>query len=253
MIEKQIEAKSIITRSKIGGVPYCINPYVGCQHACRYCYARFMKKFTGHTEKWGSFVDIKINAAYAIQNQLKKLKKELIMISTVTDAYQPLEKKYLITRKCLGILLSYQFPISILTKSFLVLRDIDLISKFEDIEVGFSITTDNDYISRLFEPFAPLCSKRIEALKELHMKGIRTYAFIGPILPMNPSKLVERVSPYVNEVLIDRLNYSYLVEDFYKLHSLDYALKDEYFQETEAALRELFSRKGIEVKEANGG
>ncbi|MFQ6120385.1 MAG: radical SAM protein, partial [Methanosarcinales archaeon] len=175
---KEIKVKSILTRSRIPGVLYCLNPYTGCQHGCKYCYARFMKKFTGHLEKWGDFVDVKINAPAVLEKQLKTAKKEFISISTVTDPYQPLERIYQITRKCLEVLLKYQFPVSILTKSPLVLRDIDLLSQFHDSEVGVTITTGNDAIRKIFEPRAPSINQRIEILKGFHNQGVKTYAFI---------------------------------------------------------------------------
>ena len=90
---KEIKAKSILTRSRIPGVDYCLNPYVGCFHGCRYCYATFMKRFTGHTEPWGNFVDVKINAPEILQRQLKRKTKGRVMVSSVTDAYQPIETR----------------------------------------------------------------------------------------------------------------------------------------------------------------
>ena len=129
LIIREIKAKSILTKSGIPGVDYCVNPYVGCSHGCRYCYATFMKRYTGHTEAWGSFVDVKIHAPEILQRQLKRASMGRVMISSVTDAYQPIESKYKLTRQCLEILLQSQFPVDILTKSPLVLRDIDLIKK----------------------------------------------------------------------------------------------------------------------------
>ena len=147
---REIRAKSILTKSGIPGIDYCINPYVGCAHGCRYCYATFMKRYTGHTEAWGSFVDVKINAPEILQRQLKRAKRGRILISSVTDAYQPIESKYKLTRQCLEILLQSQLPVDILTKSPLVLRDMDLIKKFKDIEVGITITTHEEKIICIF-------------------------------------------------------------------------------------------------------
>lgn len=250
MIVKEIESKSILTKSRIEGVPYCLNPYVGCQHGCAYCYARFMKKFSGHTEPWGNFVDVKINASQLLEKQLKNAKKDCVSISTVTDPYQPIEKKYEITRKCLEILMRYDFPVSILTKSPLVLRDIDLLHSFPNAEVGITLTTDNEGIRRIFEPRVPTIAQRLDALKELHEKGISTYVFIGPILPMNPDELALQISPYANRVLIDKLNYLYLVEKIYQHYKLAYALTDAYFKEVIERLQSAFNRNGIEVTNA---
>lgn len=248
MIIKEIIAKKILTKSRIEGISYCINPYIGCQHSCRYCYARFMKKFTGHKENWGEFLDIKINAPMLLQKQIIKIPIGKISLSTVTDPYQPIEKKYNLTRQCLEILKLYNFPISILTKSTLVIRDIDLFNSFNDLEVGLTITTDNEYISKLFEPFASSISNRINALKELKNKKIKTYAFISPILPMNPQNLIEKISPYTSYVLIDKLNYKYIAEKIYKKYNLIYAIDDKYFYETIDKLKLLLNSKGIEYE-----
>jgi DNA repair photolyase len=143
-----------------------------------------MKRFTGHTEKWGEFVDIKINAPEVLEKELsRKPKKGVILLGSVTDAYQPVERKYRITRDILRVLLKYDFPISILTKSDLVTRDIDLLKQFSNCEVGLTITTLDDKIAKDFEPRASSPQQRLKALEILHNFGIRTYAFIGPILP----------------------------------------------------------------------
>ena len=111
------KVKNILSKSGIPGADYCINPYVGCSHGCRYCYATFMKRYTGHPEAWGSFVDVKINAPEVLRRQIRKAAKGKIMISSVTDPYQPIEDKYKLTRQCLQILLPYPFSVDILTKS----------------------------------------------------------------------------------------------------------------------------------------
>ncbi|MEK6713786.1 MAG: radical SAM protein, partial [Nitrospirota bacterium] len=144
-----------------------------------------------------------------LQKQLRRGDKSgNIIISSVTDPYQPVEGKYKLTRQCLEVLLPYQFSISILTKSPLVLRDIDLFKKFGDIEVGITITTDDEKIRKVFEPYAPPIGARIKAIKTLHDNGIKTYAFIGPVLPMNPDALIEKLRPHVDSVIIDRMNYT---------------------------------------------
>ncbi len=204
---KEIKVKSILTKSGIPGADYCINPYIGCSHGCKYCYASFMKRYTNHTEPWGSFVDIKINAPHVLKKQIRRVRKGTIIVSSVTDPYQPLESRYNITRQCLEELLLYQRSIDILTKSPLVLRDIDLIKKFRDIEVGITITTNDEGIRKNFEPKAPSIEERIDTLKKLHNSGIRTYAFIGPLLPMNPEILCEKIVNYTDYVFIDRMNY----------------------------------------------
>jgi len=183
LIVRDIECKSILSKSGITGVDYAINPYVGCAHGCVYCYAVFMKRFTGHKEEWGTFVDIKVNAPDVLTRQLRRAKPGNISFGTVTDAYQPLEREYGVTRACLEALLDHPHPISILTKSALVLRDLDLIKKLKDVEVAFTITTLDEEVRRRFEPGASPIAARLEALRAFSEAGIPTWAFCGPLLP----------------------------------------------------------------------
>ena len=172
MIVKEIQAKTILSVSKIRD--YVINPYVGCQHACSYCYARFMKRFTGHSEPWGEFVDVKINAAELLSREILKKKIGEVWVSGVCDPYQPLEAKYGLTRKCLEILARDDWPVFVQTRSPLVLRDIDILKEGQHFQVGLSITTADDNIRKLFEPHAPPIQDRIAALDTLHRAGIKT-------------------------------------------------------------------------------
>src|SRR5512136_726468 len=176
---REIFSRTILTKTAIASFDYCVNPYVGCGHGCRYCYASFMKRFTGHLEPWGGFIDVKVNAPLLLKKQLKRAKEGVVALSTVTDPYQPIEKKYQLTRKCLEALLEAEFAVNLLTRSPLCLRDIDLFKQFERIEAGFSISTHDEGIKKLFEPRSPSLQSRIEALKTLHGQKIPTYAFIG--------------------------------------------------------------------------
>ncbi len=181
----EISCKSILIKSGIPGIDYALNPYTGCEHRCVYCYAGFMRRFTGHqNEKWGEFVDIKINAPQVLLNQLKGLKEKFhISIGTVCDAYQPVEAKYQITKKCLEILRYFNHSISVLTKSNLILRDLDLLKRIKEIEVGFTITTLDQGQQALFEPNSPRAEKRLAALKELSRNNIKTWVFVAPLIP----------------------------------------------------------------------
>ena len=240
VVIKEKRARSILSKSGIPGIDYCVNPYTGCSHGCKYCYATFMKRFTGHMEPWGSFVDVKINAPEVLRRQLKNAPRGNVMISSVTDPYQAIENQFKITRRCLEVLLEFQFPVSILTKSSLVLRDLDLIKKFKEMEVGITITTDDDKIREIFEPNAPSIESRIHALKELSEDGVKTYAFIGPLLPMNPEALAEKIGPYIQSVLIDRMNYASKTSKIYESRKLkqwlDFDFVDEIIQRLEIGL-----------------
>ena len=247
LIVKKIKVKSVLTRSGIPGVDYCINPYVGCFHGCKYCYATFMKRFTGHTEAWGSFVDVKVNSPEVLQRQLQRKARGRVMISSVTDAYQPIEAKYKLTRKCLEVLLEHQFPVDILTKSPLVLRDLDLIKEFKDIEVGVTVTTNDEKIRKVFEPKAPSITARINTLKKLHNNGINTYAFIGPVLPMNPEALLENINPHVDSIIIDRMNYTSKTLKIYKRMNLSKWLEDGFIENIIQRLENGFAGKPVSV------
>ncbi len=231
MIIREKRVKSLLSKSGIPGIDYCINPYIGCSHACTYCYASFMKRFTGHSEPWGRFVDAKINGPEVLHRQAKRAKGGQVMISSVTDPYQPAEEKYQLTRQCLEVLLPHQFSVGILTKSPLVLRDLDLLKKLKDIEVGFTITTNDDEIRKIFEPNAPPIEARVQALKTLYRSGIKTYAFIGPLLPMNPEALLERIRPYVHYFYVDRMNYVSKTGKIYRARKLDPWLDYDFVDE----------------------
>lgn len=200
---------------------HCVNPYVGCAHACSYCYASFMKRFTGHREPWGSFVDAKVNSPTLLEKQIRNYRGGTIFVSSVTDPYQPAESRFRLTRDCLTILSRYSFPVSILTKSPLVLRDLDILLKFSHLEVGMTITTDDDEVRTLFEPHAPSVEKRLEALKVLSTAGLSTYAFVGPVLPMNPERLAAKIGPHVKSVIIDKMNYIARTRSVYRRQGIE--------------------------------
>jgi len=241
---KEIKAKGVLSKSKV--FDYVLNPYIGCEHGCVYCYAMVMKRFTGHKEPWGEFVDIKVNAVELLQKEIQKKKKGRVWISGMCDPYQPLEKQYEITRKCLQILLENEWPITIQTKSPLVLRDLDILKKFEDAEVGFTIPTADEKIRKIFEPNAPSIQARINALKKLKQANISTYAMIGPILP-KAEELVEKLKGKVDYVLVDRMNYHY-ANHVYKKHKLEYAMTDDFFYEKKEQLSKAFKKEGIKCK-----
>ena len=246
-VVKEVHAKSVLSRSGIEGISYTVNPYTGCCHKCLYCYATFMKKYTGHTEPWGEFVDAKVNAPLLLTKQLSTAERGTVILSSVTDPYQPVEARYKLTRGCLVALSGHDFPVEVLTKSPLVLRDMDVILKCRQIEVGFTITTDDDRIRRLFEPQAPSIERRIRALQALHEKGIRTYVFVGPVLPMHPETLAQRIRPHVDRVLIDCMNYPSKTRPVYRAHGLDRWLDPGHVNETIEALRQSLDTVPVEV------
>jgi DNA repair photolyase len=242
IIVREVQAKTILSVSKIHD--YVVNPYTGCQHACSYCYARFMKRFTGHAEPWGEFVDAKINAPELLSKEILKKKVGNVWVSGVCDPYQPLEAKYQLTRKCLAILAQHDWPVVVQTRSPLVLRDIDILKNAKNFEVGFSITTADDSIRKLFEPLAPPIKDRIAALDKLHQAGIRTYAMIAPTLP-GTDGLIELLQGKVDSILVDRMNYNYALNIYRQNHWED-KLTDKYFLHTAKELADECAVAGIE-------
>jgi DNA repair photolyase len=204
-----------------------------------------MPRYSGHKEPWGEFVDVKVNAVDLLRRQLERAKKGTVWISSVCDPYQSLEAKYRLTRGCLEELLKKQFPVNIQTKSKLAIRDLDLFRQFETIDVGFTIATDDQKMATLFEPKGSPVKERIKALEMIHNAGIRTFAFIGPLLPGNPESLVNDLAGKVDYVYIDRMNYTNAIRKFYRHHGLEKALEEAFFREYRDRLVQELKKNGI--------
>jgi len=208
MIIKEIKCASCMNKSKI--TDYVINPYTGCQHGCKYCYAVFIKKFQDIKEEWGDFVYAKMNCPDLLEKELEKNKPGHIWMSSVTDCYMPLEEKYKLTRKILETLADSKyknkFTIEILTKSALIRRDFDILKKL-NATIGCSINTMDEKAERIIEPFASPPIERIKALKEAKEKGMKVYGFISPVFPgiTNLEELFKELS-FCDYVIIELLN-----------------------------------------------
>jgi len=246
-VVREIEAKSILNVSKIHD--YCVNPYTGCEVGCVYCYAAlFMRRYSGHSEPWGEFVDVKVNAPALLAKQIVKAKRGTIWFASVCDPYQPLEERYALTRHSLEVLVGRDFPVEIQTKSARVRRDLDVIRRLSDVEVGFTVATDDETIAGMFEPQASPVGERVEVLREFKAAGVSTFAFAGPLLPGNPEKLAALLHGAVDRVLIDRMNYVPTVRAFYARHGLLDALTDSFFRTQSARLAKALRARGICVE-----
>ena len=163
-----VETKNVMTKSNapLGG--YAVNPYVGCTHGCKYCYASFMKRFTGHTEEWGTFLDVK---EWPAIKDSKKYAGQKVIIGTVTDGYLPQEEIYGRTRKILEELKDSGADILICTKSDLVLRDLDLLKEINQkntLTVSWSVNTlDEDFCEDMDD--AVSIERRLAAMKQVTM------------------------------------------------------------------------------------
>lgn len=200
-----VKAKSILVKSNLPASDYVANPYVGCTHQCRYCYACFMKRFTGHDEGWGTFLDVK---EYESDKLPKCLSGKTVLLSSVTDPYNPYEMKLHKSRSVLERLRGTGAHVEILSKSDLMVRDLDLLRQMPDLSVGISLNTLDDGIRKDIEPGAPSVQRRLAALETLHDAGIRTYLFISPIFPYitDIRTLIEAVDGHVDQICFENLN-----------------------------------------------
>ncbi len=203
---RQIKCKSLLNRTALPA-DYAVNPYLGCSHACVYCYARYMVKFASKPGRWGGFVEVKENAFSVLLGELKRKQRGSVYFSSATDAYQPVEEKTKLTRGLLELLSELRFPVTVQTKSTLVLRDADILKK-AGAEVGFSITTLDDEAGAIFEPGASLPSERVKALEELKRSGIKTFCMTAPVLPgiTEIPAIRERLSGIADYFIEDALN-----------------------------------------------
>jgi DNA repair photolyase len=258
---KEIEVKSCMTKSKL--TDYVINPYTGCEHGCKYCYADFIRRFQNIEDKWGDFVFIKKNCPELLIKELEKNKSGHIWMSSVCDCYMPLEKKYRLTRKILEIIANSpykkKFTIEILTKSNLVKRDFDLLKKL-DVELGFSINNLDKDVARIIEPEASSPLDRIETLKEAKKFGIKVFGFISPVLPgiTNLEEIFRELS-FCDYVWVEFLNMRKSVLDRLmpiikkhfsdKVKDFEFAINNpqEYYTEMKKKVRELEKKYKLKV------
>lgn len=203
-IIKDIDVQSVMTKSSLPVGGYSVNPYVGCPHACRYCYASFMKRFTGHAEPWGTFLDVK---HWKPIGNPHKFDGQRIVIGSVTDGYNPYEEEFLRTRKLLEELKGTTAEIMICTKSDLVLRDLDLLKIFPKVTVSWSVNTLDEQF-RLDMDRAVSIERRLYAMKQVYDAGIRTVCFISPIFPgiTDVKAIINQVKDFTDLIWLENLN-----------------------------------------------
>ena len=201
---REVETKNIMTKSSLPVGGYSVNPYVGCTHACKYCYASFMKRFTGHTEEWGTFLDVKHWPE--IKNP-KKYAGQRVVIGCVTDGYNPQEEQFRNTRKLLEQLIGSDADILICTKSDLVVRDIDLLKKLGRVTVSWSINTLDENFKNDMDSASSI-ERRIAAMKQVYDAGIRTVCFVSPVFPgiTDFEAIFERVKDQCDLFWLENLN-----------------------------------------------
>jgi DNA repair photolyase len=179
-IVREVVCKSLLNRSCIGD--YSFNCYTGCTHGCVYCYARFMQRFHPHDEPWGRFVDVKVNAVEVLARQLRSTAPGTVFTCSACDGWQSVEQDYTLTRQCCKLLIEAGFRLNVLTKSSLVLRDLDVFQGAK-VSVGVTITVADPAQARLWEPRASPVPARVEVLKRAKAAGLKTTLMLGPLLP----------------------------------------------------------------------
>ena len=220
---RDIETKNIMTKSTLPVGGYSVNPYVGCTHGCKYCYASFMKRFTGHTEPWGTFLDVK---HWPVIKNPQKYKGQRVVIGSVTDGYLPQEAQFRNTRKLLEQLKNSGAELLICTKSDLILRDLDLLKEMGKVTVSWSINTLEEAFQSDMDN-AVSVERRLDAMKQVYDAGIRTVCFISPVFPgiTDFEAIFHRVKEQCDLVWLENLN----LRGAFKQEILDY-IKSKYPQ-----------------------
>ena len=213
---RDVETKNIMTKSNLPVGGYSVNPYVGCTHGCKYCYASFMKRFTGHTEPWGTFLDVK---HWPEIRDPQKYRGQRVVIGSVTDGYLPQEEQFGNTRRLLEQLRGSGAEILICTKSDLVIRDIDLLKEMGKVTVSWSINT-LDEAFRADMDKAVRIERRLAAMKQVYDAGIRTVCFISPVFPgiTDFEAIFQRAKDQCDLVWLENLN----LRGGFKQEILDY-------------------------------
>ena len=232
---------------------YYVNPYTGCILGCRYCYGIGRTEFVRAMGDlpplpWGRWLDVKVNAPELLARELREHPPGTVRLSPlVTDPYQPIERRYRVTRRCLEVLGASKFTPVVLTRSPVVTDDLALFRALPRLIVGVSIPTDDDAVRAAFEPAAPSIDERVAALKTLREAGLRTFAVTWPMLPMNTARLVERVAPWVEAVRIGPMTEKARIARTYHAIGRPEAMTERWERETFDALSGGFARHGVPV------
>lgn len=207
---RETPCKTILGKSGIGD--YSLNCYGGCAHACVYCYARFMQRFHPHEQSWGAYVDVKANAVEVLERQLRRAAPGDVFVSSACDGWQPLEAERNLTRECCRLLVQHGFQVNTLTKSALILRDLDIFAG-STARVGVTVTTLDPRLAALWEPHASPVEDRFRVLEQAHAAGLHTSVMFGPLLPFlydayeNIYALLERAAALrVDTIWVDAFN-----------------------------------------------
>ena len=252
---RNIETKNVMTKSNLPVGGYSVNPYVGCTHACKYCYASFMKRFTGHSEEWGTFLDVK---DWGVIKNPQKYKGQRVVIGSVTDGYNPQEEEFENTRKLLFQLKDSGAEILICTKSDLVVRDIDLLKDMGHVTVSWSVNTLDEAFKDDMDKAVSI-ERRIRAMKEVYDAGIRTVCFVSPVFPgiTDFEAIFERVKDQCDLFCLENLN----LRGGFKKDIMDYIagkhpelvpLYDKIYNKKDRSYFEMLEKKAADMADKYG-
>lgn len=252
---RNIETKNVMTKSNLPVGGYSVNPYVGCTHACKYCYASFMKRFTGHSEEWGTFLDVK---DWGVIKNPQKYKGQRVVIGSVTDGYNPQEEEFENTRKLLFQLKDSGAEILICTKSDLVVRDIDLLKDMGHVTVLWSVNTLDEAFKDDMDKAVSI-ERRIRAMKEVYDAGIRTVCFVSPVFPgiTDFEAIFERVKDQCDLFWLENLN----LRGGFKKDIMDYIagkhpelvpLYDKIYNKKDRSYFEMLEKKAADMADKYG-
>ncbi len=239
-----------------GAGHYYVNPYAGCMIGCAFCYvaprADFSRSLEGLPKlPWGAWLDVKVNAPDILRDEVRTAPPGVVRMSPIlTDPYQPAERRYRITRRCLEVLRDAGFSPVVLTRSSVVLDDLELLLSFPRAAVGFSIPTDDDRVRQIFEPGADPIDDRIDALARCAAAGLHTVAVIQPMFAMDPERLVDLVAPHVRAVRVDRMHLPPPeILRAYADHGLGETATPAWFEATGKRLVDGFRARGVVIDE----
>lgn len=211
-----------------GGFDWTCNPYIGCTFGCTYCYAMFLPQNRRPKEDWGRWFQAKVNAVELARRQAKKVARQAVYMSSVTDPYPSAERRLRLSRGILEAILPYQPRLLVQTRGPLVTRDFDLLKQLDAVRINMSIPTDSEAVRQAFEPKAPPLERRWEAVAAAKGEGIPVGICVTPMLPLeNPGRFIERLCAFDPDVLV--------VQDFHDSGG-------GFGADTGAKARELLSR-----------
>jgi DNA repair photolyase len=205
----EVPCQQALSPSLLAGYDWALNPYRGCAFDCLYCYAPDVVRI--EREQWAQTLYVKRSAPAALAKEVKRKARGVVGLSTVTDPYQPAERKLEVTRRCIEVLCKAKWPVSVLTKSPLVTRDLDLLARMPGSEVGFSISTGDDRERERWERRCPPVEDRFEALAKVAAAGVRAYVFAGPLFPESSPEAMRKLAALArgagaSEVMADTLH-----------------------------------------------